>query len=81
MTQEQTPQIPVTDADFAELFRRMPQARMELDRIVMERVEKEQMLSRINELEAQASNGTGEGIEEMIEVCCQPQRGSKCDKI
>ena len=68
MTQEQTPQIPVTDADFADLFRRMPQARMELDRIVMERVEKEQMLSRINELEAQASNGTGEGIEEMIEV-------------
>jgi len=68
MTQEQTPQIPVTDADFAELFRRMPQARMELDRIVMERLEKEQMLSRINELEAQASNGTGEGIEEMIEV-------------
>ena len=68
MTQEQTPQIPVTDADFAELFRRMPNARMELDRIVMERLEKEQMLSRINELEAQASNGTGEGIEEMIEV-------------
>ena len=68
MTQEQTPQIAVTDADFAELFRRMPQARMELDRIVMERVEKEQMLSRINELEAQASNGVGEGIEEMIEV-------------
>ena len=68
MTQEQTPQIPVTDADFAELFRRMPQARMELDWIVMERVEKEQMLSRINELEAQASNGVGEGIEEMIEV-------------
>mgnify|MGYP003148474145 FL=1 len=68
MTQEQTPQIPVTDADFAELFRRMPQARMELDRIVMERLEKEQMLSRINELEAQASNGVGEGIEEMIEV-------------
>ena len=68
MTQEQTPQIAVTDVDFAELFRRMPQARMELDRIVMERVEKEQMLSRINELEAQASNGVGEGIEEMIEV-------------
>ena len=68
MTQEQTPQIPVTDADFAELFRRMPQARMELDRIVMERLEKEQMLSRINELEAQASNGVGDGIEEMIEV-------------
>ena len=68
MTQEQTPQIPVTDADFAELFRRMPNARMELDRIVMERLEKEQMLSRINELEAQASNGVGEVIEEMIEV-------------
>jgi len=41
---------------------------MELDRIVMERTQKEQMLSRINELEAQASNGVGEGIEEMIEV-------------
>jgi len=70
MTQEQTPprEIPVTDADFNELFRRMPHVRMELDRIVMERVEKEQMLSRINELEAQASNGVGEGIEEMIEV-------------
>ena len=68
MTQEQTPQIAVTDVDFAELFRRMPQARMELDRIVMERTQKEQMLSRINELEAQASNGVGEGIEEMIEV-------------
>jgi len=68
MTQEQTPQIPVTDADFAELFRRMPHVRMELDRIVMERVEKEQMLARINELEAQASNGVGEGIEEMVEV-------------
>jgi hypothetical protein len=67
MTQEENP-IAVTDVDFAELFRRMPQARMELDRIVMERVEKEQMLSRINELEAQASNGVGEGIEEMIEV-------------
>ena len=68
MTQEQTPQIPVTDADFAELFRRMPNARMELDRIVMERTQKEQMLSRINELETQTSNGVGEGIEEMIEV-------------
>ena len=67
MTQEENP-IAVTDADFAELFRRMPQARMELDRIVMERTQKEQMLSRINELEAQASNGVGEGIEEMIEV-------------
>ena len=68
MTQEQTPQIAVTDADFAELFRRMPQARMELDRIVMERTQKEQMQARIEELETQATNGTGEGIEEMVEV-------------
>ena len=66
MTQEENP-IAVTDADFAELFRRMPQARMELDRIVMERTQKEQMQARIEELEAQASNGTGEGIEEMVE--------------
>tara|TARA_Y100000310_G_scaffold196338_1_gene196410 strand:- start:345 stop:551 length:207 start_codon:yes stop_codon:yes gene_type:complete len=68
MTQKETPQIPVTDADFAELFRRMPNARMELDRIVMERTQKEQMQARIDELEAQATNGTGEGIEEMVEV-------------
>ena len=68
MTQEQTPQIPITDVDFAELFRRMPNARMELDRIVMERTQKEQMQARIDELEAQATNGTGEGIEEMVEV-------------
>ena len=68
MIQEQTPQIPVTDVDFAELFRRMPNARMELDRIVMERTQKEQMQARIEELEAQVSNGTGEGIEEMVEV-------------
>ena len=68
MIQEQTPQIPVTDVDFAELFRRMPNARKELDRIVMERTQKEQMQARIEELEAQASNGTGEGIEEMVEV-------------
>ena len=68
MIQEQTPQIPVTDVDFAELFRRMPNARKELDRIVMERTQKEQMLARIEELEAQISNGTGEGIEEMVEV-------------
>ena len=67
MTQEENP-IAVTDADFAELFRRMPHVRIELNRIVMERTQKEQMLSRINELEAQTSNGVGEGIEEMIEV-------------
>ena len=68
MTQQETPQIPVTDVDFVELFRRMPNARKELDRIVMERTQKEQMLARIEELEAQATNGTGEGIEEMVEV-------------
>ena len=68
MTQQETPQIPVTDVDFAELFRRMPNARKELDRIVMERTQKEQMQARIEELETQATNGTGEGIEEMVEV-------------
>jgi hypothetical protein len=68
MTQQETPQIPVTDVDFVELFRRMPNARKELDRIVMERTQKEQMQARIDELEAQATNGTGEGIEEMVEV-------------
>ncbi len=61
MTQEQQQeQIQVTDADFAELFRRMPQAQNELNRVVSERVEKEMMRKRIEELEGQQSNGVGE---------------------
>ena len=60
MTQEQQEQTPVTNADWLELFRRQPQAQNELNRIVSERVEKEMMQKRIEELEGEKSNGVGE---------------------
>ena len=51
MTQEQqAPQIPVTDEDFAELFRRMPIAYKEITIIVQERTLREQQ-AKIEELE------------------------------
>ena len=69
MTQEQQQeQIQVTDADFAELFRRQPQAQNELNRIVSERVQREMMQKRIEELEGQKSNGTGEITPDFIEA-------------
>ena len=68
MTQEQQEQISVTDADFAELFRRMPQAQNELNRVVNERVEKEAMQKRIEELEGEKSNGIGEITADFIEA-------------
>ena len=69
MTQEQQQeQIQVTDADFVELFRRMPQAQNELNRVVSERVEKETMQKRIKELEGQQSNGGGEITPDFIEA-------------
>ena len=68
MTQEQQEQISVTDADFAELFRRMPQAQNELNRIVSERVQKEIMQKRIEELEGQKANGVGEIAPDFVEA-------------
>ena len=68
MTQEQQEQIQVTDADFAELFRRMPQAQNELNRIVSERVQREMMQKRIEELEGQKANGVGEITPDFIEA-------------
>ena len=68
MTQEQQEQIKVTDADFAELFRRMPQAQNELNRIVSERVQREAMQKRIEELESEKSNGVGEITADFIEA-------------
>ena len=51
MTQEQqAPQIPVTDEDFAELFRRMPVAYKEITIIVQERTLREQQ-AKIEDLE------------------------------
>ena len=69
MTQEQQQeQIQVTDADFAELFPRQPQAQNELNRIVSERVQREMMQKRIEELEGQKSNGVGEITPDFIEA-------------
>ena len=68
MTQEQQEQIAVIDADFAELFRRMPQAQNELNRIVSERVQREAMQKRIEELEGEKSNGAGEITPDFIEA-------------
>mgnify|MGYP003114888553 FL=1 len=68
MTQEQQEQISVTDADFAELFRRMPQAQNELNRIVSERIQREAMQKRIEELESEKSNGVGDITPDFIEA-------------
>ena len=68
MTQEEQKQIAVTDADWLELFRRQPQAQNELNRIVSERVEKEIMQKRIEELEGQQSNGLGDITADFIEA-------------
>ena len=68
MTQEQQEQIQVTDADFAELFRRMPQAQNELNRIVSERIQREAMQKRIEELESEKSNGVGDITPDFIEA-------------
>ena len=56
MTQEQQApqQIPVTDEDFAELFRRMPIAYKEITIIVQERTLREQQ-AKIEELESKNS--------------------------
>ena len=69
MTQEQQQeQIQVTDVDFTELFRRMPQAQNELNRVVSERVQREAMQKRIEELEGEKSNGVGEITPDFIEA-------------
>ena len=68
MTQEQQKQIAVTDADWLELFRRQPQAQNELNRIVSERVQREMMQKRIDELESEKSNGIGEITADFIEA-------------
>ncbi len=68
MTQEEQKQIAVTDADWLELFRRQPQAQNELNRIVSERVQREMMQKRIDELESEKSNGIGEITADFIEA-------------
>ena len=68
MTQEEQKQIAVTDADWLELFRRQPQAQNELNRIVSERVQREMMQKRIEELEGEKSNGLGDITPDFIEA-------------
>ncbi len=51
--QEEQPQIPVTESDFAELFRRMPHARAELNAIVQTRVAFEMQNKEIEDLRTQ----------------------------
>ena len=51
--QEEQPQIPVTDSDFAELFRRRPHARAELNAIVQTRVAFEMQNKEIEDLRTQ----------------------------
>ncbi len=68
MTQEEQKQIAVTDADWLELFRRQPQAQNELNRIVSDRVQREMMQKRIEELEGEKSNGIGEITADFIEA-------------
>jgi hypothetical protein len=54
--QEEQPQIPVTDSDFAELFRRMPHARAELNAIVQTRVAFEMQNKEIEDLRKQVKD-------------------------
>ena len=54
--QEEQPQIPVTDSDFAELFRRMPHARAELNAIVQTRVAFEMQNKEIEDLRKQVED-------------------------
>ena len=51
--QEEQPQIPVTDSDWQELFRRMPHARAELNAIVQTRVAFEMQSKEIEDLRKQ----------------------------
>ena len=51
--QEEQPQIPVTDSDWQELFRRMPHARAELNAIVQTRVAFEMQNKEIEDLRTQ----------------------------
>ena len=64
----QEPQTPVIEADWNELFRRKPETKAELNRIVNERVRTEMMQRRIEELEAEKSNGTGEITADFVEA-------------
>ena len=75
--QEEQPQIPVTDADFAELFRRMPHARAELNAIVQTRVAFEMQNKEIEDLRKQLED-KDRHINDILQV---PSVNKKADKV
>ncbi len=75
--QEEQPQIPVTDADFAELFRRMPHARAELNAIVQTRVAFEMQNKEIEDLRKQVEE-KDRHINNILQV---PSVKKKADKV
>ena len=75
--QEEQPQIPVTDSDFAELFRRMPHARAELNAIVQTRVAFEMQNKEIEDLRTQLEEKDNH-INDILQV---PSVKKKADKV
>ena len=75
--QEEQPQIPVTDADFAELFRRMPHARAELNAIVQTRVAFEMQNKEIEDLRKEVEEKERH-INNILQV---PSVKKKADKV
>ena len=75
--QEEQPQIPVTDSDFAELFRRMPHARAELNAIVQTRVAFEMQNKEIEDLRTQLED-KDRLINDILQV---PSVKKRADKV
>ena len=75
--QEEQPQIPVTDADFGELFRRMPHARAELNAIVQTRVAFEMQNKEIEDLRKEVEEKERH-INNILQV---PSVKKKADKV
>ena len=75
--QEEQPQIPVTDSDFAELFRRMPHARAELNARVQTRVAFEMQNKEIEDLRKEVEEKERH-INNILQV---PSVKKKADKV
>ncbi len=75
--QEEQPQIPVTDSDWQELFRRMPHARAELNAIVQTRVAFEMQNKEIEDLRTQLKD-KDRHINDILQV---PSVKKRADKV
>ena len=75
--QEEQPQIPVTDSDWQELFRRMPHARAELNAIVQTRVAFEMQNKEIEDLRTQLED-KDRHINDILQV---PSVKKRADKV